>query len=281
MFEIGPALREARERRGLGYNQVEAAIAIRSRYVRALEDEQFDILPGPTYTKGFLRAYAEFLGLDGQLFVDEFNSRHHDPRHDLEQPIYSRPRSQPHQRRRQRRETNLIMIALAAIVAVASLVFIASTFHNQSAPPLSATKTTPPANTGTGTGAGTGTGTGTGTSTQSGTTGGSTGQGTTAAQHKKFDVVLTVTNPCWVVVNVGAPTGQAAATTHGTSLGGYTIDPAVAPSVEVASKKPLFLSQIGSPDSLTITVDGHAYPLPAGTTSASVLRIDKHGVHTA
>jgi cytoskeletal protein RodZ len=278
MFEIGPALREARERRGLGYNQVEAAIAIRSRYVRALEDEQFDILPGPTYTKGFLRAYAEFLGLDGQLFVDEFNSRHHDPRRDLEQPIYSRPRSQPHQRRRQRRETNLIMIALAAIVAVASLFFIASTFHNQSAPQLPPPSTTPHA--GGGTGAGTGAGTGTGT--QSSTTGGSTGQTTTkAATHKQFHVVLTATNPCWVVLNVGAPTGKAAATTHGTSLGGYTIDPAVAPSVEVASKKPLFLSQIGSPASLTITVDGHAHPLPAGTTSATVLRIDQHGVHTA
>jgi hypothetical protein len=277
MFEIGPALREARERRGLGYNQVEAATAIRSRYVRALEDEQFDILPGPTYTKGFLRAYAEFLGLDGQLYVDEFNSRHHDPRRDLEQPIYSRPRSQPHQRRRQRRETNLIMIALAAIVAVASLVFIASTFHNHSAPPVSPTAgSTRPAATGTGTGTGSGTG------TQSSTTGGSTGQATTgAASHKRLHVVLTATNRCWVVVNVGAPTGRAAATTHGTSLGGYTIDPAVSPSVEVVSKNPLFLSQIGSPGSLTVTIDGHAYPLPSGTTSASVLRIDRHGVHTA
>ena len=80
MFEIGSSLREARERRGLSYGQVEAETAIRTRYIRALEDEDFHILPGPTYTKGFLRAYAEYLGLDGQPFVDEFNSRHHDPR---------------------------------------------------------------------------------------------------------------------------------------------------------------------------------------------------------
>ena len=45
--------------------QVEAETAIRTRYINALEDERFDILPGPTYTKGFLRAYAEYLGLDG------------------------------------------------------------------------------------------------------------------------------------------------------------------------------------------------------------------------
>ena len=66
MFEIGPALREARERRGLAFGDVEADTAIRTRYIRALEEEQFHVLPGATYTKGFLRAYAEYLGLDGQ-----------------------------------------------------------------------------------------------------------------------------------------------------------------------------------------------------------------------
>src|SRR6058998_1040784 len=113
MFEIGPALREARERRGLGLAQVETDTKIRARYIRALEDEDFHILPGPTYTKGFLRAYAEYLGLDGQPFVDEFNSRHHDPRGSAEHtPIASRPRSRP-PRKRRRRESNLVMIALA------------------------------------------------------------------------------------------------------------------------------------------------------------------------
>ena len=117
MFEIGPALREARERRGLAFGDVETDTAIRTRYIRALEEEQFHVLPGPTYTKGFLRSYAEYLGLDGQLFIDEFNSRHHDARAPQEQQIASQPRSRPHQRR-QRRESNLVMIVLAAIVAV-------------------------------------------------------------------------------------------------------------------------------------------------------------------
>ena len=129
MFEIGPALREARERRGLAFGDVEADTAIRTRYIRALEEEQFHVLPGATYTKGFLRAYAEYLGLDGQLFIDEFNSRHHDARAPQEQPIASQPRSRPHQRR-QRRESNLVMIVLAAIVAVSALVLLATTFPN-------------------------------------------------------------------------------------------------------------------------------------------------------
>ena len=150
MFEIGSSLREARERRNLSYGQVEADTAIRTRYIRALEDEDFHILPGPTYTKGFLRAYAEYLGLDGQPFVDEFNSRHHDPRAGIEhQPITSRPRSRPQQRRR-RRESNLIMIALAAIVAVSFLVVLALRFPPQPTAPYN-TNTGPPATT-TGTG---------------------------------------------------------------------------------------------------------------------------------
>ena len=141
MFEIGPALREARERRGLAFGDVEADTAIRTRYIRALEEEQFHVLPGPTYTKGFLRAYAEYLGLDGQLFIDEFNSRHHDARAPQEQQIASQPRSRPHQRR-QRRESNLVMIVLAAIVAVSALVLLATTFPNSTAPyPNSTTPT--------------------------------------------------------------------------------------------------------------------------------------------
>jgi cytoskeleton protein RodZ len=75
MFEIGASLREARTRRGLSREDVQKAIRIRDRYLAALEDENWDLLPGEAYTKGFLRTYAEFLGLDGALYVDEFNRR--------------------------------------------------------------------------------------------------------------------------------------------------------------------------------------------------------------
>src|SRR6266478_9379535 len=75
MFEIGSSLREARTRRQIGVAQVEEATKIRGKYLRALEEEQFDLLPSQTYVKGFLRTYADYLGLDGQLYVDEYNSR--------------------------------------------------------------------------------------------------------------------------------------------------------------------------------------------------------------
>jgi transcriptional regulator with XRE-family HTH domain len=76
VFEIGPSLREARTKRGLSEDDVQKAIRIRGRYLTAIEEERWELLPGDAYTKGFLRTYAEFLGLNGTLYVDEFNSRY-------------------------------------------------------------------------------------------------------------------------------------------------------------------------------------------------------------
>src|SRR5437773_4649325 len=75
MFEIGTSLREARLRQGLDFPELEQATKVRGKYLRALEDEQFDVLPAQTYVRGFLHTYANYLGLDGQLYVDEYNSR--------------------------------------------------------------------------------------------------------------------------------------------------------------------------------------------------------------
>jgi cytoskeleton protein RodZ len=75
MFDIGASLREARTRRGLSLDDVTAGLRIRERYVTALEEERWELLPGEAYSKGFLRMYAEFLGLDGSLYVDEYNER--------------------------------------------------------------------------------------------------------------------------------------------------------------------------------------------------------------
>jgi cytoskeleton protein RodZ len=75
MFELGSSLRETRIRRGAELAQVAAETRIRMRYLRALEEERFELLPGSVYAKGFLRAYADYLGLDSQVFLDEYNAR--------------------------------------------------------------------------------------------------------------------------------------------------------------------------------------------------------------
>jgi hypothetical protein len=124
VFEIGNSLREARLRQGLEFPELEQATKIRGKYLRALEDEQFDILPGQTYVKGFLRTYSEYLGLDGQLYVDEYNSRYIPG--DEETPL--RAQSKSTVGRNPRVESSVVLLALAAIGILTALVVVAWRF---------------------------------------------------------------------------------------------------------------------------------------------------------
>jgi cytoskeleton protein RodZ len=69
---VGTILREARNRRKVELSEVEAATRIRFRYLRAIEDEEWDVLPGGVYTRGFIRTYASFLGLDGDRLAADY-----------------------------------------------------------------------------------------------------------------------------------------------------------------------------------------------------------------
>jgi Helix-turn-helix domain len=125
VFEIGNSLREARLRQHLDFPELEQATKIRARYLRALEDEEFATLPAETYVKGFLRAYAEYLGLDGQLYVDEYNSRYVVGE---DEPV-ARPRRSTAARRSERHvESRVVVLTLAGIVAVVALFILAWKF---------------------------------------------------------------------------------------------------------------------------------------------------------
>lgn len=69
---IGSVFREARNRRKIDLSEVEAATRIRARYLRAIENEEWDVLPGGVYTRGFIRTYASFLGLDGERLAEDY-----------------------------------------------------------------------------------------------------------------------------------------------------------------------------------------------------------------
>jgi cytoskeleton protein RodZ len=73
--EIGQTLRETRMRNRIDITEVEAGTKIRAKYLRALENEEWDLLPGPTFVKTFLRSYADYLGLDSRLLVEEYKQR--------------------------------------------------------------------------------------------------------------------------------------------------------------------------------------------------------------
>ena len=79
MPEIGDQLRETRMRNRIDITEVEAATKIRAKYLRALENEEWDLLPGPTFVKTFLRTYADYLGLDARNLVEEYRSRYERP----------------------------------------------------------------------------------------------------------------------------------------------------------------------------------------------------------
>jgi cytoskeleton protein RodZ len=73
--EIGSGLRAARERLGLTLEQAQADTRIRARYLDALEDERYDVLPAEAYVRGFLRCYASYLGLDAQRYLSAYRAQ--------------------------------------------------------------------------------------------------------------------------------------------------------------------------------------------------------------
>jgi cytoskeleton protein RodZ len=138
VFEIGNSLREARERQGLGYPEIESATKIRAKYIRALEEEDFTAIPGDAYIRGFLRTYADYLGLDPDVYVDEYASRFLTSWRDELPERPKRRRIRPRERTLERRS---LVLVLAGIALVTALVFVAWRYGGSdgSAPPPTGT----------------------------------------------------------------------------------------------------------------------------------------------
>jgi cytoskeleton protein RodZ len=98
MPEIGETLRDARMRARIDVSEIEAKTKIRAKYLRALENEEWSLLPGPTFVKSFLRTYATALGLDGKALVEEYRLNQEDPSEAALEPIVSRPERNPRAR---------------------------------------------------------------------------------------------------------------------------------------------------------------------------------------
>jgi len=116
MADIGATLREARMRQRIDITDMEVETKIRAKYLRALENEEWDALPGPAYVKSFLRTYADALDLDGRRMVEEYKVRHERPSDADLHPI--RPTGTRDRRRRERRGVPrwaLIGVVLAGI----------------------------------------------------------------------------------------------------------------------------------------------------------------------
>lgn len=117
---VGTILRQARNRRKVELSEVEAATRIRLRYLRAIEDEEWDVLPGGFYIRGFIRTYASFLGLDGERLVADYRREverwHRDPTEGAQVQAAGKD---PSQRRLRVPAGGLIVIAVIAVAVIA------------------------------------------------------------------------------------------------------------------------------------------------------------------
>jgi cytoskeleton protein RodZ len=116
---VGATLREVRTRRKIDLESVEAAVKIRVRYLRAIENEEWDLLPGDAYARGFVRTYANFLGLDGNRLADEYRRGSGMPRPAERLPRVDPGRPAPRQPRQPRLPARVTAVAVSgALVAI-------------------------------------------------------------------------------------------------------------------------------------------------------------------
>jgi cytoskeleton protein RodZ len=125
MTDIGSTLREARMRDRIDISEVETRTKIRAKYLRAIENEEWDLLPGPVYAKSFLRTYGDFLGLDSRMLIDEFKRQYERPSdHDI-RPSTSIARERERRRRGPRIPT-WAPVAVVIVVIVGVLYIVGS-----------------------------------------------------------------------------------------------------------------------------------------------------------
>jgi hypothetical protein len=125
MTDIGSTLREARMRDRIDISEVETRTKIRAKYLRAIENEEWDLLPGPVYAKSFLRTYGDFLGLDSRMLIDEFKRQYERPNdHDI-RPATSIARERERRRRGPRFPT-WAPIAVVVVVIIGVLYLVGS-----------------------------------------------------------------------------------------------------------------------------------------------------------
>jgi cytoskeleton protein RodZ len=149
MFEIGGSLREARLKRDLTPADVQKAIRIRDRYLQALEEERWELLPGDAYVKGFLRTYADFLGLDGSLYVEEYNSRFARPDEPQLVPERFARTSGPFAGVGFLRPLVAVGVIVAIVAGLAAWQLSTSSGNKQGTPPTTSTSTTTTTHTNT------------------------------------------------------------------------------------------------------------------------------------
>ncbi len=244
VVEIGSALRAARERRGLELGELARETRIRERYLSALEQEQFELLPARAYAKGFLRVYADFLGLDGRLIVEEFNARFPE----AEQPELAPPTASPTLVHGWARRLPALLLASLAVALLGVLAWRFEAAQHGPALPAAPSIKTP----------------------SSKTVAAPTPQPPTHAAAQPAHLMLRARGPCWLSVRADSAVGPVLyeATLEAGGILRYTLAPS----------RPRLWLRIGAPWNLELSLNGHAATaLPHGPGNVLV---DRNGFRT-
>lgn len=128
-------------RERIDISEVEAQTKIRAKYLRAIENEEWELLPGAVYAKSFLRTYGDYLGLDSRMLVDEFRRRYEGlSEHDI-RPVASRPPRERDRRPRRRAAPAWTPIAAVVVVVLAVLFAVGELFPGSSSTNTNAQRT--------------------------------------------------------------------------------------------------------------------------------------------
>jgi cytoskeleton protein RodZ len=231
VFEIGTTLREARVRRKLTLQQAEDDTKIRVKYIQAMENEDFEVMPSPAYVKGFLRTYSGYLGLDSNVILQEYYSRFQpDEEHDVFGGA-SALRPHPHRRR-----NTLAFVAVVCLLVLALIYFLGlgSADNGKVTPPTVVSPTATPSTSPT-----------------------ATHSASPKPKPTALTLAVTTTSAAsWVEVREGSPTG--------TTLFAQTVPQGVTKTFHVPVGTKCYL-RLGVPDAMTVRVDGKKLATPAET----------------
>jgi Helix-turn-helix domain/RodZ C-terminal domain len=226
MLEIGSSLRQARTGAGLELPEVEAVTMIPARYLDALENEQFDRLPLGPYRRSFLREYAEFLGLDADVFVVEYLLRFSPPE---PEPPHPPPRPDFAWLLAALSPTRVAVVALVVLVGVAVWQLGGSSGKRAVKPPAVTTTTSSRVRT---------------TTRTSARSHRAAAVGPTRSPALRPALTLTAARgACWLSVQIGSSTGAA--------LYVRTLQPGQ--SVRFGLRKPLWI-RLGAPWNVDATI---------------------------